>query len=573
MGQMVSLVLKMLIGAGKKVSEELNENTRHPDEVQFQTLMDILKSAENSEFGKEYDFQSIKTVEGFQKRIPLTDYDFFCERISRMVKGEENVLTGDKIVHFNVTSGTLGTAKKIPVTEKHVQVFARCNAKYLNCVAAQRLGTSWTKGKGLSLAEGTYEILPSGISVGCASSIQAARMGKMIPFIKIDTASMMYTSPTEARQPIVGSVYSRYLHALFALREKNITYGNVTFSSVLLESMRYIENHWQLLCDNIEKGSLDPDAAIPEEVQKTLLKKLKPMPKRAAELRKIFSEGFDTPFGPKVWPGLKFFMCVGGAGFQTYTDKLLDRYLGRDVHILYLGLSASEAMFSLPVDIDNPNSVFVPDASFYEFIPVENGERDDSQGIKLLGELEVGKQYEIIVTNVSGLYRYQMKDVIEVTGFYNKTPLVQFVNRSGFAVSMYAEKTSEKAIQYTAEKVAEALGLDMVDYCVCPYMDDNGGRYVFMYEYSTYKGGMSKDKIKEETEKILCEANPRYAAGLKKSNLQPLEVRVLQPETFMLYRDVMIMKGKSATQLKPVHVTKNPFQEKFFLGLEDKGLK
>ncbi len=570
MGKLVSFILKMLVKGGGKVKDDLDVFTRDPEKYQTELLMSIIRSAATTEFGDKYDLPTVKTVDEFRKRIPLTDYDFYSHAIERMVKGEKNVLTSDEVVHFNVTSGTLGVPKRIPVVEKHVSFFAKYNAKYLNRVVSDAIGTKWTYGKGFSLTEGSYKVLPTGVSVGCASSLQAARLSKAMPFMNLDTAKMMYTSPKEARQPSVIGTYTRYLHALFALKERNVTYGNVTFSSFLLEIMRFIENNWQDLCLDIEEGRVGERGSIPEEVAASVNKNMKPDPKRAAELRAIFEKGFESPVAPLIWPRLEFFIFVGGAGFQTYTDKLREKYFSDKIRFLYLGVSASEGLFSVPFELDNSNSVLTPDTTFMEFIPVVDGESDLSGGTKLMHELEVGRQYELVITNVNGLFRYRMKDVFEVTGFYNKTPTVQFVNRAGYAVSMFAEKTSEKALRFTAEESCRAMGLDMTDYVVCPHTDEEGGRYIFLYELHNRPAELDIAGLRDITEENLVKANPSYGNKLATGTARNMQIRILQDQTFLLYRDIMIMKGRSAAQLKPVHVTASPFQEKFFMRLEDK---
>lgn len=578
MSALVSLVLKMMISGGKKVESKLEKATMFPDEEQKRFLMDVLNDAKQSEFGQKFDFESIKTVSDFRKAVPITDYDFYSEYIEKMTQGKKNVLTSRDIVHFNETSGTLGVPKLIPVTEQHVKIFQEYNSSYLNYIAAKGCGKEWTKGKGFSLAEGTYTVLPSGITKGCASSLHTARMERMGPWKKKnttdrkkDTMDMLYTSPMEARKPLPG-MSTRYLHARFALAEKNITYGNATFSSYFLEIFRYIEEHWELLCKDIETGTVSQESGLPDNVIKSVSERLVPMPERAQELRTVFSEGFDTPFAKKIWPGLKFFMGVGGAGFQPYTDKLLNRYLGNEVRFLYLGITASEGFFTAPLEIDSPDSVLVPNASFMEFIPVIDGVTDESSGTKLMEELELGRQYELVITNASGLYRYRMKDVIEVTGFHNKTPVVRFVKRSGFAVSMYGEKTSEEALRFTAVKTAEKLGLDLTDYCVCPYMESTPGKYIFMFEFKDYPSDLPKIKVRDAAEEFLSEANVSYGKKVISGLVLPMEVRLLQEQTFLLYRDLMIMKGRSAAQLKPVHVTASPYQQNFFLRLEDRDI-
>lgn len=560
-----SLMTKMMAKGGSKIKEQFFTITQDPQKEQSDLLMMLIDRAKDSEFGKKYDFASIKSVKDFQERIPLTDYDFYSEYVHRMAEGNKDVLTSAKIVHFNKTSGTLGVPKKIPVTNDQVKLFSDYHAKYINYLASEKLGYGWTKGKGLSLTEGTYQVLPSGITYGSASSLMAAKMGKMIPFLQIDMLKTMYTSPIEARQPESGTP-TRYLHSRFALAETNVTYANATFVSYLLEIMRYIEDNKAKLVNDIRTGTIDQSIDMPENVRQSLLKKLKPMPKRADELQKIFDTPSDVPLMKRLWPKLQFIICVGGAGFSIYTQKLKDRYCGNDIDFVFLGLTASEGMFSVPYELNNTNAAFVPGSVFMEFMPVEDGETIEK--CLLLHEVEIGKKYEIVVTTRGGLYRYRMKDTVLITGKFNNTPTMEFVNRSGFAVSMFGEKTSDLALQRTVINTAKELNLDVYDYAVYPDSDSVPGKYVMLLELRGYDG-KKNEQIRAALQKHLGVANPSMEAKFRDGVCGQLELKLLQPETFLLYRDLMIMKGTSAAQLKPVHVLGTPFLKKFFYAWEE----
>jgi len=565
---LTSFMLKMMAKAGEKIADNLEEVTKDPMKAQKELLFSLLEANKDTELGKKLGYADIHSIEDFQHKIPLTDYDYYAEMIDRMTKGAENIITSDKVVHYNMTSGTLGAPKRIPINERHVQVFSGYYAKYLNYIASKEIGYDWANGKGLTLTEGKYTILPSGASCGSASSLSSARMGKMIPGMNIDMMGMMYTSPIEARQPKPNTP-TRFLHALFALREPNITYGSATFSSYLLEFMRYIEKNWQMLTDIIRTGDF-PIELIPDETdRKNLKKKLKPSPKRAAELEKIFSQGFEEPFVPKVWPNLKYLSTVGGAGFQVYTDKLREQYCGKNVTFLFLGLSASEGMFSVPFECENARAVFVPDSLFLEFLPLsDDGDVDYGGPALTMDQVEIGKSYELVVTHLGGFVRYKMKDVVEITGFHNATPTMAFKNRSGFAISMYGEKTSEAALQYMVQKTDQELKLDVYDYAVCPDDDEAPGKYVLCLEFHNFaKVHTDLETIRATAQKYLSEANPSIGKKMDTGIVKPLELRVLEEESFLLYRDLMIAKGRAAAQLKPVHVLGNPFLKKFFYKL------
>jgi len=570
MGVLMSTMVKAMTKAGEKVEIEFEKATMNPKLAQEELLEELVACSKDSLLGKNLGLSDVHCAKDLQEKLPLTDYDYYLDYVEKIAAGEKNVLSNREVIHLSVTSGTLGVPKRIPINDIHVNIFADYFVKYFYHIATRDIGTKFAKGKGLCLAEGNYEFLPSGISVGCASSVQNARMDKVMPIKVFDVMDLLYTSPKEARKPIVAGSYTRYLHARFAMMEENITSASITFSSLFLELMRYIDNNAELIINDIEQGTISDEIDMPAEVRESVSKRLKPMPKRAKALREIFAKKDELAIGSAMWPDLDLIFTVGGDGFKGYTDKLVSKYFGGKVHVIYFGISASEAFFSIPVAVDDMDSVLVPNAGFMEFIPIVDGERDLSNGIKLMHELELGKQYEIVVTNQNGFFRYQMKDVIEVTGFYHKTPKIQFVNRSGFAVNMYAEKTSHKALLHTAVETANALGLDLVDYIVCPFQDENSGRYIMMYEFSDDVNSIDMDALQKKTEEQLMIDNPRYKAARDKQTLKPLEVKVLQPQTFLLYKDIMIMKGTSAAQLKPVHVTNNPFQEKFFLGLVEK---
>lgn len=560
----MGMSLKFMAKAGKKVSEELEETTKRPGQCQLDTLMQIIRDNQDSEYGKKYAFSQITSIEDFKKRVPISDFDTYAKEIERMAEGEQNILTSEKIIHFNETSGTVGIPKRIPVSQKHISAFSRYMAQYLNYLAVKNFGDDWIKGKGLSLTEGTFVTLPSGITCGCASSIMASRM-QFGPFK--DLMFGLYTSPLEARSPHPDTT-PRYLHARFALMEENVTYANATFSSYLLEIMRYIEMNWEMLLHDIETGEFSDAVTIPDEVKASLKSKCRPMPERARQLRRIFEKGFGEPFVPKVWPKLTYTICVGGACFADYTKRLKERYFGDDIKFLYLGLSSSEGLYSMPTKPDSFDAVFIPDFVFMEFLPLGADINSETLTIE---QLEVGGKYELIITNRNGLYRYRLKDAVEITGFYNNTPTMQFLYRVDNMINMFAEKTTEKALSWTANEAAKDTGVGIYDYSVYPDADSYPARYVFLMELDQEYTNLSElqEKMKVNIDRRIKEANPVMKEVMDEGSCTTADVYFLQQETYMLYRDLMIMKGRSATQLKPVHIIRNEVQRKFFFGLRE----
>ena len=112
---------------------------------------------------------------------------------------------------------------------------------------------------------------------------------------------------------------TRYLHARFAIEERDIRDISSVFITGVLDLMRYVEDNWELLVRDIEQGTIDASIQMPVDVRAGLEARIKPNPERAAELRAIFECGFDEPITPAMWPNLLVVRSVAGGGFAPYT--------------------------------------------------------------------------------------------------------------------------------------------------------------------------------------------------------------------------------------------------------------
>lgn len=308
-----------------------------------------------------------------------------------------------------------------------------------------------------------------------------------------------------------------------------------------------------------------------DEIRASLMKKIRPMPERAKELREVFQQGFAEPIVPKLWPHARFLTGVGSGGFKVYADKIREKYMGGTIARYFTGINASEGMISVPFELDNERSVPVPDSIFYEFLPVDA--EDDFSKIVTMDQLEVGKEYEIIVTNLSGFYRYRMRDAVRITGWHEKLPVMEFLSRIDQTVSVMGEKTTEVALRAAAEDTAAQLGFEMIDFSVYPDVDHVPPRYTYFMEIDKLPEGLKAKEIRFFLEKNLAKANPSMGDKVAKGICAPTKLNILEPETYSLYRDLMVMKGAIATQIKPVRVIHNEMQRKFFFGQTEYGVE
>lgn len=548
---------------GLEVWKEFQEETKRPMELTTELLMKLIDDNKDTEYGKKYDFASIKTVEDYQKKVPVVVYDDLAPYLERMMDGERNLLTAYNYNHFNETSGTVGAPKVVPMTDEQSGVFAKYNNLLMYGIMRDKLDPSWMEGRGFCTSSGNCRTLKSGLTVGEASA-------KMADYIKGGRDALdamvrtLYTSPLEGLNPEHG-VDTKYVHTRFALMDREVR-GMITgFYSVIVLFLRYIEDKYEMLIHDIETGTISDDVEMPDSVRESLLKKIEPMPERAAELREAFKNGVDEPWVKKVWPHFMYITGAGGDGFEVYDRLIKEHYVGEGIANIYSGITASEGLWSVPSGVNDFDSIMAPGAAFVEFLPVEAG--DDFTKCVTMDKLEVGKVYELIITNLSGFWRYRMSDAVMVTGFMNKTPKVQFMYRVNRTINLAEEKTTEKALQIAVENTCKDMGIQLADFSVYANTDVTPNRYDFLIEPLREVKKFDMEALKECMFKRLCEANPVYFDCYDDHWLDKPEVYFLQPETSLLYRDMMVFKGASLNQLKPVRVIMNERQKKFFFAL------
>lgn len=550
---------------GKPIVEALDQMAENPMKENEKLLLEILDKNKDTEYGRKYGFADIHSAEEYRKRVPVSIYDDYAGYILRMSeKGEENLITSGKVVHYNKSSGTVGNPKRIPLTEEAFQIFQKYNGPYRAGLIAKELGEEWIDGRDLMVAESTAEqhFTKSGVTYGALS---VKMIGEYRPYLEL-----AYTSPDEAIFP-EAETNTRYLHARFGLQDRELTNISANFLGYLLEILRYMEQNWEMLVDDIEQGTIHPSIKMSDEVRESLMKKIRPMQERAQELREIFRQGFEEPIVPKLWPRAQFLTGVGSGGFKVYADKIKEKYMGEKIARYFTGINASEGMISVPFELNNEKSVPVPDSMFYEFLPVDAG--DDFSRIVTMDGVETGKEYEIIITNRSGFCRYRMRDAVRITGWYKKLPIMEFLSRIDQTVSVMGEKTTEVALRAAAEDTAAQLKFEMIDFSVYPDVNNVPPRYVYFMEIDKLQEGLKAKEIRFVLERNLAKANPSMGDKVAKGICAPTKLNILEPETYSLYRDLMVMKGAVATQIKPVRVIHNEMQRRFFFGQTEYGVE
>ncbi len=529
---------------------------KRANKIQEKLLLALMRKNKTTVYGKKNGFKDIHSIEDYQKNVPLTYYEDYAEYVQRMIKGEKGLITNSAYRRFAGSSGSTGKAKIIPLSiwsEWVCQCFGfsapvGCAYKHF-----KRQGKLMPPQKGLLTAEVGCSKLENGKTVSCLSSIPLLNLRPFVP--------VFATSPKELQFAADNTkMDSHYLKLRFSLPEKDVSYITTIFITTLESMFFYMEENWEMLCDDIEKGIINESIVCPPEMRAKLEKKLKPDPKRAEELRREFRKGFDDePIIPRIWPNVSWMYGMGTGAIAIYQKKL-QRYMG-NIPSHYLGYVASEAMMAVPLELDSFEYVMLPHNGFYEFRPIDS---DDYDNLLTIKDLEVGKEYEIILTNTSGFYRYRIEDVIRVTGFYHESPKVTFCYRLNQIANISGEKMTQQSFDYIVNGMSERLDQLFVGYSIYADHSTSPGHYVLLLETAKEVDKSREEDYAKLFEELFCENNPSARSVFKNGSLGHCEVKFLRHGTYDDYRQILKDRGANLNQVKPVKFIDNNERKNFF---------
>ena len=375
---------------GQKVRNRLEDITYNPMRSQEEFVMRLVRENAKTKYGHANHFESIRNLEDFRRTLPLTTYDDYSPYIEQIVNGERNILTAYLTEHIS----TLDGYRKLPQSRWGVQtsnVYGFCSGFYI----AGNHGYL-TDGMTLNLIDINSEHLPAGMTIG-------SLLGKLL--MKRDVNNdWVYVIPFNVAN-LFDKTNTLYLQALFALKQKNISLAICEQYINMVELLRYIEKHWPQLTEDIERGNqyIQPDA------------------ERADAIREIMeTHQIGTQIVEQLWPGLHCVMVYDVDNLSA-SFELLRTYCGSKVHFVFTGISSPEGTFTTTLNLDDPQTVLIPDSVFYEFKPKE---AKDYNQLLTIDQLEIGRSYELVVTTLSGLYRYKTRKTFLVVGRYHDTPTV-----------------------------------------------------------------------------------------------------------------------------------------------------
>jgi hypothetical protein len=515
-----------------------------PQEAQSRLLETIVGRNRDTEYGRKHGFREVKDIASYQKNVPVIHYEDIRESIERMTRGEENVLTAEAPVMFSQTSGTTGEPKFIPVTPTCQRQGGTATWLYF----ARNDHPEMFDGKVITVVSPAVEgHTDGGIPYGSTSGMIIRELPKIVQHT--------YAVPYEVFE--IDDYTAEYYTLLRFGMPENVSFlGSANPSSILMLA-EMGDRLAEPLIRDIRDGKLGDEFDIRASLREILAPQLRPDPDRAKEL-----EGLREARGGKLlpadyWPQLALIGCWKGGTVSSYVERFPEWYDpdGRGmIPVRDMGYLASEARMSVPVSDNGAGGVLTVHLNLFELVPVEEVEAkpDNPEQWNILGvhEVEVGKEYHVIITTTGGLYRYDINDVIEVVDRWHNTPVVVFRRKGRGMTNLTGEKVSVNHLIEAVEKAAGSNGLNAAHFKAEP--DGEESRYVFKVEFEQSPSEDVARKFLDAVDGALGECNIEWKSKRASNRLKDPVLQVMKSGWYERGKQKSVADGKRLFQSKTI---------------------
>lgn len=471
----------------KKRIHQIELFMKYPNEVQEELLMNLIRTAEKTEIGCEHDFESIKSYATFAERVPVSTYEHLEPRIEKSRKGLQNIFWPSTIKWFAKSSGTTNSKSKfIPVSGDALE---NCHYKAAKDLLSLYLNNNEESqlftGKSLRLGGSKQLYADNNTFFGDLSAILIENMPLWAEFSSTPSNKVSLMDDWEVK---LGAIVNE-------TRNENVT------------SLAGVPS-WMLVLLN----------KVLEETKKTNLL--------------------------EVWPNAEVYFH-GGVSFDPYREQYKSLFPGTNFQY-YEIYNASEGFFAIQ-DLNNSSDLLLmlDYGIFYEFIPMDSY-GTPNQKIVRLADVELNKNYAIVITTNSGLWRYQIGDTVRFTSL--NPYRIRVTGRTKHHINVFGEELIIENADNAIAKACQATNSEMIDYTVAPiFMNGKEkGAHEWIIEFK--KNPVDLELFKKVLDETLQSLNSDYEA--KRYNNMTLNMPVIHKARTQLFYDWLKNQNKLGGQNK-----------------------
>jgi len=467
----------------KKRIHQMELFLKYPHEVQEELLFSLIKSSENTQIGKKYDFSSMKSYTTFSERIPVSSYEELEPLIEKTRQGEQNVFWHSNIKWFAKSSGTTNAKSKfIPVSSEALE---NCHYKaskdllclYLNNNEESQMFT----GKSLRLGGSKQLYENNNTFFGDLSAILIDNMPIWAEFSSTPSSKISLMGDWETKLP--------------AIINENVTSlaGVPSWMLVLLQK------------------------ALETTGKSNLL---------------------------ELWPNAEVYFH-GGVNFDPYREQY-KKLFPKDSFKYYEIYNASEGFFAIQDQNDSNELLLMLDYGiFYEFIPMDTFGTLNQRVIRL-NQVELNKNYALVITTNSGLWRYLIGDTIRFTSL--NPYRIKVTGRTKHHINVFGEELMVENTDAAITKTCKEFNCEITDYTVAPIFmtDKKKGAHEWIIEFKTKPDNI--ENFRKALDENLQHVNSDYEA--KRYNNMTLNPLVLNVAREQLFYDWLKQQDKLGGQHK-----------------------
>ena len=455
----------------KQAAKKIKKWASNPIETQQKTFQSLIAEAKNTSFGKDHNFQQIKTYSDFVKQVPVRNYEGLKDYFERTANGEENVLWKGKPTYIAKTSGTTSGAKYIPITKQSMPFHIGATKNALFCYIQETGNVDFVNGKMIFL-QGSPELeLKNGINIGRLSGIVAHFVPKYLQ---------------KNRMP--------------------------SWETNCIDD-------WETKVDAIVKETKNEDmtliGGIPSWVQMYYEKLQKETDLKVGEL----------------FQNLQLFV-YGGVNYEPYRTKF-EEMIGRRIDSIEL-YPASEGFFAFQDSQKEKGMLLLLNSGiFYEFIETSKFYEENPKRL-IIGEVEIGVNYVMIISTNAGLWGYNIGDTVQFTSTKPYRVIVSgrikhFISAFGEHV---IGKEVEQAINEAMQKFQFSISEFTVAPQINPTKDELP-YHEWLIEFQTAPKNLIE--IAAFMDKSMQNQNTYYRDLIEGKVLQPLRISSLKEDSFNAY--------------------------------------
>ncbi|GEN74919.1 GH3 auxin-responsive promoter family protein [Chryseobacterium hagamense] len=458
-----------LIWAGKHV-RKAEEFKRNSEKKQEELLLSLTSAAQKTLFGREHDFENIRSVKDFQKRVRVSDYEALKPYIERVKRGQANILWTDVPEYFAKTSGTTSGSKYIPISKEGMPFQVKGAQSALFHYIAKKNNADFVNGKMIFL-QGSPELEEVfGIKTGRLSGIVAHHIPQYLQ---------------KNRLP--------------------------SWETNMMED-------WEAKVDKIVEETENENMTLISGIPPWLIMYFEKLTgKHGKKIRQIF-------------PNLQL-IVTGGVNYEPYRDKM-EELLGGPVDIVQT-FPASEGFFAFQDDYTKEGLLLLTDHGiFYEFIPLEEYGKPDARRLTLK-EVELHKDYALILSTNSGLWAYSIGDVVRFT---DKKPYRILVSgRTKHFTSAFGEHVIAFEVEEALKATLEKYPAQITEFHLAPQVNPAEGLPYHEWFIEFEKEPEDAELFRQELDNQLRKRNTYYNDLISGNILQKLQITRLKKYAFQEY--------------------------------------